>query len=187
MYIAISGLIGAGKTTLANKLSQHLGINVYYEPVNDNLYLNDFYKSPEKYSFAMQIYLFNKRFSQIQKITDGVQDRTIYEDMVFARCLYESGLMNDRDYNTYFEFMQNMKLYIRKPDYIIHLNVSPEESIRRIKMRKRECESTITLEYLQHLNENYKKFVKEISKEIRVIEIDYENFIDLDQILKKIT
>jgi deoxyadenosine kinase len=97
MFISISGLIGAGKTTLATALAKELNLPVYYEPVIDNEYLSDFYGDPKKYSFALQIYLLNRRFRQQQQIVwqgvGGVQDRTIYEDSVFAKMLRDAGLV----------------------------------------------------------------------------------------------
>lgn len=85
VYISIAGLIGAGKTTLATALSKTLGLPVHFEPVTDNVYLEDFYKDMKRYGFPLQIYLLNKRFRQQQQIVwegrGGVQDRTIYEDV----------------------------------------------------------------------------------------------------------
>lgn len=107
LFIGISGLIGAGKSTLATALAKELGLPVYYEPVVDNVYLADFYQDMAKYSFPLQIYLLNKRFKQQQQIIwegrGGVQDRTIYEDSVFARMLRDSGAMEQRDFDTYME------------------------------------------------------------------------------------
>ena len=81
VFIGISGLIGAGKTTLAEALAKELDLPVFYEPVTDNAYLKDFYLDMKRYAFPMQIYLLNKRFKQQQQIvwsgTGGVQDRTI--------------------------------------------------------------------------------------------------------------
>jgi deoxyadenosine kinase len=77
--LGISGIIGAGKTTLATHLGKVLDVPVYYEPVIDNEYLADFYADMKKYSFPLQIYLLNKRFRQHQQIIwqgkGGVQDR----------------------------------------------------------------------------------------------------------------
>ena len=89
LFIGISGLIGAGKSTLAAALGEEMGLPVYYEPVADNEYLEDFYKDMKKHGFALQVWLLNKRFEQQQKIIwsgqGGVQDRTIYEDTIFAK------------------------------------------------------------------------------------------------------
>jgi len=68
LFIGISGLIGAGKTTLATALAEELNLPVYYEPVTDNVYLADFYNDIAKYAFPMQVYLLNKRFKQQQQI-----------------------------------------------------------------------------------------------------------------------
>lgn len=108
VFIGISGLIGAGKSTLATALGRELDLPVYYEPVRDNEYLQDFYSDMKKYSFPMQIHLLTKRFEQQQQIIwagkGGVQDRTIYEDSVFARMLCNSGHMEERDYRTYVNY-----------------------------------------------------------------------------------
>jgi deoxyadenosine kinase len=77
-----------------------------------NAYMAAFYKDMARYSFPLQIYLLNKRFRQHQQIIwqgkGGVQDRTIYEDSIFARMLCDSGLMDQRDYETYCELFSNM-------------------------------------------------------------------------------
>ena len=89
LFIGISGIIGAGKSTLATNLAKKMDLPVYFEPVVDNEYLTDFYGDMKKFSFPLQVYLLNRRFQQHQQIIwqgkGGVQDRTIYEDSVFAK------------------------------------------------------------------------------------------------------
>ena len=180
LFIGISGLIGAGKTTLATALAKELNLPVYYEPVVDNVYLEDFYKDMSKYAFPMQIYLLNKRYKQQQQIiwnnTGGVQDRTIYEDSVFASMLYTSGQMEERDYATYRELFASMSNFMRRPNLIVHLDLTPEESMRRIIERNRGCESGISIEYLTALYNAYETFISEISRIIPVIKVDYSRF-----------
>lgn len=180
VFIGISGLIGAGKSTLATALAKQLKLPVYYEPVEDNIYLADFYADMAAQAFPMQVYLLNKRFAQQQQIIwhgkGGVQDRTIYEDSIFAKMLRDSGLMKARDYDTYRDLFAHMSNFMKKPNIIVHLDVSPEESFRRITMRNRGCESGITLEYLQNLHNAYEAFISEISRIIPVIKVDYERF-----------
>merc|ERR1712048_1386049 len=167
-------------SALATALGKELGLPVYYEPVADNAYLEDFYKDMSKYSFAMQIFLLNKRFQQQQQIvwqgSGGVQDRTIYEDSIFARMLRDSGHMDDRDFKTYMELFQNMANFMKKPNVIVHLDLTPEESYRRIQLRKRECESGIPLEYLKSLHAAYEVFIADIARVIPVIKVDYSRF-----------
>lgn len=180
LFIGISGLIGAGKTTLAEALAAQLNLPVYYEPVIDNAYLADFYQDQKRYAFPLQIYLLNRRFRQQQQIIwsnkGGVQDRTIYEDSVFARMLYKSGMMDQRDYETYISLFGNMSNFMRKPNLIVHLDVKPEESLERIKMRSRNCETTISVEYLRNLYDAYEEFIEDVSKAIPVLRIDYSRF-----------
>lgn len=186
VFIGISGLIGAGKSTLAKALGERLDLPVYYEPVTDNVYLEDFYKDMKTYGFAMQIFLLNKRFKQQQQIVwqgkGAVLDRTIYEDGVFARMLRDSGHLDPRDYDTYVELFQNMSNQMQKPNIILHLDVTPEESLRRIKLRARSCESTVPLEYLTALHAAYEVFIKDISRVIPVIKVDYSQFRTADEI-----
>ena len=180
VFFGISGLIGAGKTTLAEALAKELNLPVFYEPVTDNAYLQDFYQDMKKYAFGMQVFLLNKRFKQQQQIvwggTGGVQDRTIYEDSVFARMLCDGGFMDERDYKTYLELFQNMSNFMKKPNFIVHLDLSPEESYRRIEMRNRECEKGISLEYLKGLHKAYEHFINDIARIIPVIKVDYRTF-----------
>jgi deoxyadenosine kinase len=191
-YIGISGLIGAGKTTIAQALADSLKVPVFFEPTDiDNEYLADFYKDMGKYSFPMQIYLLNKRFHQQQQIIwngkGGVQDRTIYEDSVFAKMLMKSGFIETRDYETYLTLFSTVSNFMPKPNVIVHLDVSPEESLRRIKMRSRGCESTISLEYLCDLYSAYEDFLHEISSVIPVIRIDWNTFRPVEEVIEIIT
>jgi deoxyadenosine kinase len=180
LFIGIAGMIGAGKSTLATSLGRHLGIDVYYEPVENNEYLEDFYRDTKRYSFATQIYLLNRRFQQHQEIIwrgrSAVQDRTIYEDSIFARMLASTGLMEERDYRTYIDLFRNMSNFMCKPNLIVYLDVSPEKSLERIRVRSRGVEKGISMEYLKALYDGYQEFVTDISRVIPVIRVDYDRF-----------
>ena len=180
MFIGIAGMIGAGKSTLARALGEHLDFDVYYEPVADNEYLEDFYRDTARYSFAMQIYLLNRRFQQHQEIIwksrSAIQDRTIYEDSIFAKMLVQIGLMDERDYRTYQSLFDHMSNFMCKPNVIVYLDVKPERSMERIKSRSRGVESGITMEYLEALYAGYKGFIDDISRVLPVISVDYDRF-----------
>jgi deoxyadenosine/deoxycytidine kinase len=114
MHIAIAGNIGAGKTTLTKLLARHYNWKPHYESVDENPYLDDFYGEMERWSFNLQVYFLNSRFSQILELRKSgkniIQDRTIYEDAhIFAPNLHAMGLMTNRDYHNYnslFELME---------------------------------------------------------------------------------
>lgn len=190
LFISFAGLIGSGKSTLAGELGQVLGLPTFYEEVEENHYLDDFYKDMKKHSFALQIYLLNRRFKQHQQITwlntGAVQDRTIYEDMVFAKMLKDAGLMDERDYQTYLDLFKNMSNFMKRPNVIVFLDVSPEMSKARIDSRGRDMEKTITIEYLNQLHKAYADFIQEISKTIPVIRVNWESFQNINEIAAKI-
>jgi deoxyadenosine kinase len=180
LFIGIAGMIGAGKSTLATALGEHLGIDVYYEPVEGNEYLEDFYRDTKKYAFATQIYLLNRRFQQHQEIIwtgrSAVQDRTIYEDSVFAKMLVQLGLMDERDYRTYQALFAHMSNFMCRPNVIIYLDVKPKRSMERIEARSRGVESGLTMEYLEALYVGYEEFITDISRLTPVIRVDYDQF-----------
>ena len=190
LFIGIAGMIGAGKSTLATALGQHLNLPVYYEPVADNDYLEDFYRDTARYAFQTQIYLLNRRFQQHQEIIwrggGGVQDRTIYEDAVFAKMLVDADLMDERDYQTYLSLFRHMSNFMCRPNVIVYLDVSPERSMERVRMRNRGVESGITLEYLAGLHREYENFVQNISRTVPVIRVCWEKYRDVEEMAEVI-
>ncbi len=190
LFIGIAGLIGAGKSTLATALGRHMGLDVYYEPVEDNEYLADFYRDTARYSFATQIYLLNRRFQQHQEIIwrgrPTIQDRTIYEDAIFAKMLSDIGLMEPRDYRTYLGLFKHMSNFMCKPSAIIYLDVKPDKALERIHQRARGVESGISLEYLQALYDEYERFVQDISRRIPTIRVSWDEYRDVEEMAEVI-
>lgn len=115
-----------------------------------------------------------------------MQDRTIYEDAVFAKVLKESNLMEEREYQTYLNLFKNMSNFMRKPNLIVHLDVKPAESLERIKMRSRGFETGITLEYLQRLYNAYEDFINDISRLVPVIKVNWSRFQPEEEVAQRI-
>lgn len=180
LFVGIAGLIGAGKSTLAAALAREMGLPAFFEPVDANVYLADFYKDMRRHGFAMQIYLLSERFRQHQQVIwrgeGGVQDRTIYEDSIFAQILRDGGSMDERDYQTYCTLFGHMSNFMRKPNLIVYLRVTPEESLARIRARGRAAEAAVTIEYLRGLHAAYEAFIEGISRVIPVIRVDWSTF-----------
>lgn len=174
MHIAITGNIGAGKTTLAQQLADHYGWDVLYEAVDGNPYLADFYADMPRWAFNLQVYFLNSRFAQVKQIMavreanalhpdqhkTVVQDRTIYEDSaIFARNLADSGQMSDRDYRTYLGLFDNMMSLVQPPDLMLYLRADLPKLREQIDKRGRDFEKTIADDYLLNLNRLYEDFV----------------------------
>jgi deoxyadenosine/deoxycytidine kinase len=178
MFLMMSGIIGVGKTTLADKLGGVLGCSVHHELGADTEKLQAFYADKHKYSFSLQVHLLTKRFKQHQLMVyrgeDSIVDRSIYEDAVFAQVLHSDGFMTKNEYSIYLELARVIHNSIRRPTAIIHLDTTPEIALQRIKTRGRSWEAGIKLEYLQHLSASYDVFIKEISKEIPVIRFKWK-------------
>lgn len=189
VHLVVSGGIGVGKTTFCKNISENFNIKPFFEPVENNEYLNLFYEDKYKYSFPMQIYLLNHRFQQHQKImntTFSIQDRCIYEDTIFAKMLYEGVFMEKLDYETYKHLFSNMSSFLKQPDLIIYLDVKPEIALRRIKNRNRDCEKNITLEYITSLHKGYENWIKDIETKIPVLRIPWDPFIPIDEVVESI-
>ena len=124
MHAAIAGNIGVGKTTLTRLLARHYNWKPHYESVEENPYLDDFYREMERWSFNLQVFFLNSRFRQILELRKSgkniIQDRTIYEDAhIFAPNLHAMGLMTNRDINNYRSLRELMENCETPPDMII--------------------------------------------------------------------
>lgn len=195
MHVAITGNIGAGKTTLAGLLAKHYDWEVLYEAVDGNPYLADFYGDMERWAFNLQMFFLKSRFSQVLEIQETnkkyIQDRTIYEDAyIFAKNLNDSKLMSDVDYQTYKEFFDMMMSLVQPPDLMIYLKADLSKLTNQIKLRGREYESNISAEYLASLNNYYENFIADF-KDAKIITININDFDimkpgDFEQITKMI-
>ena len=196
MHVAISGNIGSGKTTLTTKLAKHYKWDPHFEDVENNPYLNDFYKEMQRWSFNLQVYFLNSRFRQIIDIKKlnkkFIQDRTIYEDAyIFAPNLHAMGLMSTRDFDNYKELFSLMDSFVEGPDLLIYLRASVPTLVEQIQKRGREYESSIRLDYLSQLNKRYEDWIENYDKgNLLIIDVDDLNFSengeDLGVIIEKV-
>ena len=184
MQVAIAGNIGAGKTTLTKLLAKHYKWEPHFEDVVDNPYLDDFYHSMDRWSFNLQIYFLNSRFRQVLQMKESgkntIQDRTIYEDAyIFAPNLHAMGLMSNIDYENYRQLFELMERLVGAPDLLIYLKSSIPNLVGQIHKRGREYENSISIDYLNKLNERYEEWIKGYDKgKLLVIDVDHINFVD---------
>jgi deoxyadenosine/deoxycytidine kinase len=190
-YLAIAGNIGAGKSTLTRLLTDHFKWTPYYESVEDNPYLEDFYEDMKRWSFNLQIYFLSSRFQNQVSILKGgrnfIQDRTIYEDVeIFAKNLFEMGLMEKRDYDNYNALFYVLVQFIRPPDLLIYLRADVSTLVRQITSRGRAFEKDIRIDYLERLNRHYETFIENYPHEKLIIETDNLDFVKNPEDLGKI-
>jgi len=164
MFIAIAGNIGSGKSSLTSLLHQKFGWVPYFESVDDNPYLPDFYADMRRWSFHLQVYFLSKRFILHREISEGastvVQDRSIYEDAeIFAVNLHSIGMMDDRDYDNYRALYAAMTSYLQPPDLLIYLRADLVTLQRQIQLRGRDFEQSIDASYLEQLNVLYEDWI----------------------------
>ena len=196
MYIAVAGNIGSGKSTLTQLLARHYGWEARYEVVEQNPYLEDYYRNIHRWSFNLEVFFLKERFRDLINISQTrhtvIQDRTIYEGVyVFMENNHAMGQLSDRDYNTYMELFEQMISVVRQPDLLIYLRASVPHLVGNIQQRGRDYEQTIQLDYLENLNRRYEDFIyNKYEGRVMTVEKDGLDFLnnakDLAQIIDRI-
>jgi deoxyadenosine/deoxycytidine kinase len=179
-YIAVAGNMGVGKSSLVAFLCDQFRLEPFYEPNDENPYLEDFYRDMPRWAFHSQMYFLAKKLRIHQKLeqtsdrTTVIQDRSIYEDAeIFAENLYRSRKMRKRDYQTYRALYESIVRSLRPPDLMIYLRGSLRSIKQRIKARSRPEEQNIPDRYLRRLNGLYEAWYEryELSEKL-VLETD---------------
>lgn len=192
MYIAIAGNIGSGKSTLTSMLARHYRWEPCYESVEQNPYLEDYYRDIERWSFNLEIYFLKERFRDLIAIQQSektvVQDRTIFEGVhVFMRNNYDMGHLSDRDYQTCLELFDEMLQMVRLPDLLIYIRASVSTLVAQIQKRGREYEQTMRLDYLQGLERRYEEWISAYQGPLIIIDGDHCKFGDDPSAFKQVT
>lgn len=182
--IAISGNIGAGKSSMVEFLSNTYDVRPFYEPNEDNPYLEDFYTDMKRWAFSSQMYFLSNKFRIHQELDQCsgavVQDRTIYEDaQIFATALRDMKYIDDRDWATYWQFYQTILNAIQPPDLMIYLRCSMRALRKRIKLRGRDMEQDIPLAYLKRLDKLYEAWFERYDRSpVLIIETDKIDYVN---------
>ncbi len=194
-FVAIAGNVGVGKSTLTHLLAERLGWEPFYEAVDDNPYLADFYKDMRAWSFHSQVFFLSRRLRHHRQLLDHpksvVQDRSVYEDAeIFARNLYQQGYMAERDYRSYRELYETLVQFLPPPDLVIYLRASTDTLLYRIRLRGREFEQSIDPAYLQRLNVLYEEWISHFTlSPVLIVPADALDFVahstHLDLIIAK--
>ncbi|HSQ26068.1 MAG TPA: deoxynucleoside kinase [Anaerolineales bacterium] len=163
--ILLAGNIGAGKTSLTERLGSRLSWQTAFESVSDNPYLPDFYADMRSWSFHLQVFFLGHRAQQYLDLYhsphSAILDRSLYEDAyIFARALHHLGNLSERDYLAYRRVFDLVVKHLPAPDLLIYVKAPVPVLINRIQRRGREMESGISADYLSLLETFYEDWLQ---------------------------
>ncbi len=173
-FIVIEGLIGAGKTSLAKKISEKFNSKLILEQFADNPFLPKFYKNPDKYSFPLELSFLAERYQQLKEelSTGDLFKSFLISDYYFPKSLiFAKSTLADDEYNLFRKLFDIIHSSLPKPDLYVYLHLNTENALNNIKKRGRSYEQGIESEYLNVLSKNYFEYFKQ-EKSIRFLVID---------------
>ena len=191
-YIAVEGLIGAGKTTLARRLALQWSGRLVLEEFDDNPFLPRFYEEPDRYAFSVELSFLAQRYHQLKRITEQdlfmectVADYSLGKSLVFASVTLptdEAALFKD--------LYGIMYKDLPKPEMVVYLHLHMDRVRERIRSRGRSYEQQISVDYLDRLQEHYLDHLQKFSGQRALVvdlgghdllkDIDaYERFVEL--------
>jgi deoxyadenosine/deoxycytidine kinase len=191
MAIIVDGIIGAGKTTVGELISQHYKLPFFEEIKSDDSIgliqrmLDRFYEDPCRWSAIIQTMFLNDRFKDMKRVQElnkqGIFDRSIYGDEIFAKTIHHRGQMTDDEYLIYQEVLSNMLAYIDVPELLIYLDVSVDTALKRIRKRSRSTEAElIPRDYMEDLKTHYDEWFEAYNLSPKV-KIDFNDDLYLNE------
>ncbi len=158
-FIVVEGPIGVGKTTLAKKLANSLGYDIFLEEYKQNPFLVNFYSDVEKYALGTQLFFLLQRAKDFNKSKISnfkkniVSDFFIQKDKIFAQTT-----LNDKEFDLYLEISNSLDIFLPSPDLVIYLQANHDTLVERIRTRANNFEKNISSEYLKKINDAYTSF-----------------------------
>lgn len=192
-YIAIEGVIGVGKTSLAKLLSERLKAKLVTENFDDNPFLKDFYTDRARFAFQTQLWFLLSRYRQ-QKELQQIElfHRLLITDYMFVKDrLFAFVNLSDKELLLYEKIADLLEKDIPKPDLVIYLQADTERLVKNIRQRGRSFENRITPEYIDQLNQVYNQYFLQYNQSplliINATEIDFVHDAgDLEELIQTI-
>ena len=190
-YIAIEGNIGAGKTTLATRLSQQFNTRLILEQFEDNSFLPKFYEDQARYAFPLELSFLADRFQQLKSkvsVQDMFHPVTIADYFILKSLIFARKTLNREEFTLYSRLFSIIENVLPKPDLLVYLYLSIDRLQENIRMRGRSYEQKIEDDYLQKIQEGYLEYIKQ-QQGLRVLLIDTNqlDFVAREEDYKKLT
>lgn len=173
-FIVIEGNIGAGKTSLASRISEEYQAKLILERFADNPFLPKFYKDPDRYAFPVEMSFLADRYNQLKK---DLQSRELFysftvADYYFMKSLiFAKNTLAPDEYSLYAQLFQIIYQSLPRPDLYVYLHRDPESLLSNIRNRGREYEAEISANYLKNIQKGYFEFFKQ-QPEIPIVVVD---------------
>ncbi|MCO5280300.1 MAG: deoxynucleoside kinase [Chitinophagales bacterium] len=179
-YISIEGSIGAGKTSLVQKLAKEYNANLLLEQFADNPFLAKFYEEPERYGFSVELYFTAERYRQLKEFlvqqNNSLFNSITVSDFIFHKSLVFAGNnLKDDELKLYRMLFNIMLPTLPKPDVVFYLYASVDDLLRNIKKRGRSYEQNIKGEYLENIQKAYLDYFRQMP-ELKVVLLDTKQF-----------
>ncbi|MBN2662271.1 MAG: deoxynucleoside kinase [Bacteroidales bacterium] len=176
-FIVIEGNIGAGKTSLSNRISNEYNANLVLEQFADNPFLPKFYKEPDKYAFQLETSFLIDRYDQLKKQLQTLDlfKSFVVSDYYFAKSLIFAGnTLKSDEFALYRKIFNAIYNNVPRPDLYVYLNLPIEKLLKNIKNRGRDYEKHITFEYLEKIQNAYFEYFKK-QKDFKFLIINTQN------------
>ncbi|HJM10459.1 MAG: deoxynucleoside kinase [Candidatus Marinimicrobia bacterium] len=192
-YVAIEGVIGVGKTSLAHLLEERLNAKLVMEKFDENPFLSDFYIDPERYAFQTQLFFLLSRYRQQQELrqTDVFHKLVICDYMFVKDRLFASLNLDDKEMSLYDSVAKILEKNILNPDLVIYLQAETPKLMERITLRGRDFEKNMSPDYIDALNQIYNEYFFRYQESplliINTNDIDFvHNEEDLEEVIRYI-
>ena len=192
-YVAIEGVIGVGKTSLAHLLEERLNAKLVMEKFDENPFLPDFYLDPERYAFQTQLFFLLSRYRQQQELRQTeVFHKLVISDYMFVKDrLFASLNLDDKEMSLYDSVAKILEKNILNPDLVIYLQAETPKLMERITLRGRDFEKNMSPDYIDALNQVYNEYFFRYQESplliINTNDIDFvHNEEDLEEVIRYI-
>ena len=183
-YIVVEGPIGAGKTSLARRLAEHIAATTLLEKPEENPFLAQFYQDPPRYALATQLFFLFQRGNEVRDLAqmDMFRESTVADYMFDKDPLFARINLSDEEFVLYQQIFRNLQLHAPVPDLVIYLQAAPETLAERVRRRAKPYETGISEDYLLRLSQGYSDFFYHYdASPVLMVNSEHLNFVDGDE------